>query len=203
MYPVSPNSRVVRFGWSAALRLASAGVQLWGGYAGREMALVVKAGEELTDALTFGAVAVEAGTARQGLTRRARRIALYCAAGAASLATAGTLYEIWHDGFAWLRPLGGFSLKDHEVVAATIALGLSLIVFIINMRGRTSRKTSDRFAFRDSVRDFVIPASVVLLAALRAPHLAEYLFELGGVAYGWYNVAQLFAGWRIGQRPAK
>ncbi|GAC1370321.1 MAG: hypothetical protein NVSMB39_3080 [Candidatus Saccharimonadales bacterium] len=191
------NQRVVRFGLSGLLRLLSAGAQSWGGLAGGQTALIVEAGEEFTDALTFGAVAVEAQTERRGLTRRARRAAVFFAVGAAAIATTATLWEIAHEAGEWLAPLDSLSLADHDVVAAGIALILSAGVFALNFKPRNSGKVSDKFAWRDSLRDFVIPGSVLALAALRAPHIAEFLLETGSLIYCWYNVTQLMKGWNF------
>ena len=197
MLPSDDTSRRVRrFGLSSVLRIASAGLQLWGGVSGHEYALIVEAGEELSDGLTFAAVAEEARTDRRGLSRKARHIAMFFAIGAAILASFGTIVEIVADGAAWLTPLDGIHLGAHQAMAAFGALGLSSIVFVLNRTGRKSSRVSDRFAYRDSLRDFMIPGAVLVLAAMRAPHAAEYLLETGGVIYGWYNAVQLYRGWR-------
>lgn len=191
----SANPRAVRFGMSGMLRLASAGVQLWGGVVGGQPALIIEAGEEFTDGLTFGAVAVEAQTEQRTYVRRARRAAVFFALGAALIATAATAWEILHEADEWLVPLAGLSWGDHGLVAAAVALILSAGVFALNFRSRKSGRVSDAFAWRDSVRDFVIPGSILVLASLRAPHIAEFALEAGGLIYGWYNVSQLMKGW--------
>lgn len=189
--------RVVRFGASGLLRLASAGVQFWGGLVSGQTALIIEAGEEFTDGLTFGAVAVEAQTERRTYVRRARQAAVYFALGAALIATAATSWEILHEADEWLEPLGGLSFGDHGLLAAMIALTLSAGVFALNFRARKSGRVSDGFAWRDSLRDFIIPGSILALAALRAPHIAEFALEAGGLIYGWYNVSQLMKGWKF------
>jgi hypothetical protein len=191
------TGRVARFGSSAVLRFGSAAVQLWGGIVSGQSALIIEAGEEFSDALTFGAVAVEAKTERKIYVRRARRAAMFFALGAALIASAATAIEILHEAGEWLEPMGGFSFGDRGVLAASIALALSAGVFIINFSSRKSGLVSDKFAYRDSLRDFVIPGSILILAAGQAPHILEFTLEAGGLVYGWYNVAQLMKGWNL------
>jgi len=195
-HPDLPAARVRKFALSSVLRFVSAMVQFWGGYGGHASALIVEGAEEFTDSLTFAAVAVEVRTEKKGISRKARRAAIFLAIGAAGLATFEAISEIIGDGGTWLQQLEGLNLSDPKDIAAIIALSLSTVVFVLNQRGRTSHQVSDRFAYRDSIRDFVIPGMVLALAVFKAPHLAEYAFEVGGVVYGWYNVTQLYKGWR-------
>jgi hypothetical protein len=191
------NPRAVRFGLSGLLRLGSSAVQFWGGLISGQTALIIEAGEEFTDGLTFGAVAVEAQTDHHVYVRRARRAAVYFALGAAVIATIATVWEIGHEADEWLEPLSGLTWGDSGLVAAGIALTLSAGVFLLNFRSRNTGRVSDKFAWRDSLRDFIIPGGILILAALRAPHIAEFLFEAGGLVYGWYNAAQLMKGWDL------
>lgn len=191
-----PEVRTRRFAASSVLRFASAGIQVWGGYTGGESALIVEGAEEFTDGMTFAAAAVEASSGRQGLTQKARNLALGFAFTATTIATGVTVSEVSKDVGSLMTPLEGIDLQSNEYKAALGALALNTIVFALNRHGYKSDKASDRFAFRDAVRDSFIPAAVLGLGATKAPLLAQYAFEAGGVAYGWYNAVQLFKGWR-------
>jgi len=115
---------------------------------------------------------------------------------AASISTYDVAHEVVSDKFSLTQSVEGINFANNDIKAATAALALNSIVLFINRKGRQSKKTSDKYAWRDSLRDFVIPGSVMGLAAIQAPHWAEYLFEMGGVSYGWYNTKQLYNGWR-------
>jgi len=190
------NVRSNRFAASAVLRIASAGLQLWGGYSGGESALIVEAGEEFTDGITFGAASVEARTEKKGLTQKARNLAIGFAMGAATIATGVTGAELLAERNAAFKPLEGIDFHSNEYKAAVGALALNSVVFFLNRNGNKSDKVSDKFAYKDSLRDAVIPAAVLGLAAVKAPQYIKSMFEIGGVSYGWYNTVQLYKGWR-------
>jgi hypothetical protein len=192
----SPEERASRFNKSAVLRAGSAAIQAWGGLTGSQPALIIEAAEEMTDAMTFGAAAIEAKSDRKGLVAKARRWAIGFAVSASTIASGEFLSEVATDKFSFTKPTEGLNFAHNDIKAAASAIALNGIVLFINRKGKDSKKTSDKFAFRDSVRDFVIPASVLGIAAVQAPHWAEYMFELGGVSYGWYNTKQLYNGWR-------
>ena len=192
----TPEQRFSKFTKSAVLRAGSASLQLFGGLSGNQPALIVEAAEEFTDALTFGAAAIEVRSDKKGVIGKARRMAISFAIGASTLATYETANEIVNDKFKLTAPTEGINFSHNDIKAATGAIALNAIVLYINRGGRESKKTSDKFAFRDSLRDFVIPSSVLGLAAISAPHWAEYIFEIGGVSYGWYNTKQLNNGWK-------
>jgi len=82
-------------------------------------------------------------------------------------------------------------------------VALNGLVLFINRKGKASKKTSDKYAYRDSLRDFVIPGSILGIAAIKAPHIAEYMFEAGGISYGWYNTKQLYNGWKPSKKDPK
>lgn len=192
----SPEERASRFNKSAILRAGSAAIQAWGGITGNQPALVIEAAEEMTDAMTFGAAAIEAKSDRKGVVAKARKWAITFAVGASTIASGEFLNEVASDKFSFTKPTEGLNFAHNDIKAAASAIALNGIVLYINRKGKDSKKTSDKFAFRDSVRDFVIPATVLGIAAVQAPHWAEYMFELGGVSYGWYNTKQLYNGWR-------
>jgi len=192
----TPKERSSKFAKSSGLRALSAGIQVWGGVTGNQPALIVEAAEEFTDSMTFGAAAIEASSERKGVIAKARRAAIAFAIGAAAISTYDTASEIVNDKFTLTQSIEGINFAHNDIKAATAAIALNSIVLFINRKGRESKKTSDKFGFRDSVRDFVIPTSVLGLAAIKAPHWAEYMFEIGGVSYGWYNTKQLYNGWR-------
>jgi len=192
----TPQERFSKFTKSAGLRAVSGVIQLAGGITGNQPALIVEAAEEMTDAMTFGAAAIEVKSEKKGVIAKARKAAIGFAVGAALLSTSDTASEIVSDKFSLLKPTEGLNFAHNDIKAASAAIALNALVLFINRKGRESKKTSDRFAFRDSVRDFVIPASVISLAATKAPHIAEYAFEVGGVGYGWYNTKQLYNGWK-------
>jgi len=192
----TPKERSSKFAKSSALRAISAGIQVWGGITGNQPALLVEAAEEFTDSMTFGAAAIEASSDRKGVIAKARRAAIGFAIGAAAISTYDTASEIVSDKFSLTQSIEGINFAQNDIKAATAAIALNSIVLFINRKGRESKKTSDKYGFRDSVRDFVIPTSVLGLAAIGAPHWAEYMFEIGGVSYGWYNTNQLYNGWK-------
>lgn len=192
----SPEERANRFNRSAILRAGSAALQAWGGITGNQPALIIEAAEEMTDAMTFGAAAIEANSDRKGVVAKARKWAITFAVSASTIASGEFAREIVSDKFSFTKPTDGFDFAHNDIKAAAGAIALNGIVLFINRKGKNSKKTSDKFAFRDSVRDFVIPTSVLGIAAVQAPHWAEYMFELGGVSYGWYNTKQLYNGWR-------
>jgi len=192
----TPHQRATKFALSGGLRMLSAGIQVWGGATGNQPALFIEAAEESTDAVTFGAAAVEAVSERRGIVAKARRAAIGFAVLAASISTYDVAHEVVSDKFSLTQSVEGINFANNDIKAATAALALNSIVLFINRKGRQSKKTSDKYAWRDSLRDFVIPGSVMGLAAIQAPHWAEYLFEMGGVSYGWYNTKQLYNGWR-------
>jgi len=192
----SPEERANRFNKSAILRAGSAALQAWGGITGNQPALIIEAAEEMTDAMTFGAAAIEANSDRKGVVAKARKWAITFAVSASTIASGEFAREIVYDKFSFTKPTDGFDFAHNDIKAAAGAIALNGIVLFINRKGKNSKKTSDKFAFRDSVRDFVIPTSVLGIAAVQAPHWAEYMFELGGVSYGWYNTKQLYNGWR-------
>jgi hypothetical protein len=192
----TPEERTAKFAKSSGLRALSAGIQLWGGVTGNQPALIVEAAEEFTDSMTFGAAAIEASSDKKGVIAKARRAAIAFAIGAAAISTYDTASELVNDKFTLTQSIEGINFAHNDIKAATAAIALNSIVLFINRKGRESKKTSDKFGFRDSVRDFVIPTSVLGLAALKAPHWAEYMFEIGGVSYGWYNTKQLYNGWK-------
>ena len=192
----SPEERANRFNKSAILRAGSAALQAWGGITGNQPALIIEAAEEMTDAMTFGAAAIEANSDRKGVVAKARKWAITFAVSASTIASGEFAREIVSDKFSFTKPTDGFDFAHNDIKAAAGAIALNGIVLFINRKGKNSKKTSDKFAFRDSVRDFVIPTSVLGIAAVQAPHWAEYMFELGGVSYGWYNTKQLYNGWR-------
>ncbi len=192
----TPKERSVKFAKSSGLRALSAGIQVWGGVTGNQPALIVEAAEEFTDSMTFGAAAIEASSDKKGVIAKARRAAIAFAIGAAAISTYDTASELVNDKFTLTQSIEGINFAHNDIKAATAAIALNSIVLFINRKGRESKKTSDKFGFRDSVRDFVIPTSVLGLAAVKAPHWAEYMFEIGGVSYGWYNTKQLYNGWK-------
>jgi hypothetical protein len=192
----TPKERSSKFAKSSALRVISAGIQVWGGITGNQPALLVEAAEEFNDSMTFGAAAIEASSDRKGVIAKARRAAIGFAIGAAAISTYDTASEIVSDKFSLTQSIEGINFAQNDIKAATAAIALNSIVLFINRKGRESKKTSDKYGFRDSVRDFVIPTSVLGLAAIGAPHWAEYMFEIGGVSYGWYNTKQLYNGWK-------
>ncbi|HUC78663.1 MAG TPA: hypothetical protein VMQ58_00270 [Candidatus Saccharimonadales bacterium] len=192
----SPRQRFTKFGISGTLRLVSAGVQAWGGATGNQPALFIEAAEEATDALTFGAAALESISEKKGVIGKARRMAIGFAVTAATISTYDVINEMTSDKFSLNQSIENINFANNDIKAATAALALNSIVLFINRRGRESKKTSDKYAWRDSLRDFVIPGSVLGLAAIEAPHWAEYIFEMGGVTYGWYNTKQLYNGWK-------
>ncbi len=196
----SPDQRLKRFTASSILRFSSAIIQLWGGYTGNQSALIIEGAEELTDSFTFAAAAIEIKTNKKGITQKARNTAISFAVSAALLASYETITEIMQNKSSLLSPLEGINLSSSQYEAAIGALAINSVVFFLNRKGHKSSKVSDRFAFRDSVRDSFIPGAVLGLSAINAPHIAEYAFEIGGVSYGWYNAVQLYKGWR-NKRP--
>ncbi len=197
------KERSIKFTKSGVLRALSAGVELWGGVTGNQPALIIEAAEEFTDAMTFGAAAIEASSEKRGVIGKARRTAITFAVGAAAISTYDTASEIVNDKFSLNQSINSLDFARNDVKAATAAIAINSIVLFINRKGRESKKTSDKFGFRDSLRDFVIPTSVLGLAAIQAPHWAEYMFEIGGVSYGWYNAQQLYKGWRSNKKKIK
>ena len=193
---LSQEERVSRFTKSSILRAGSAALQAWGGITGNQPALIIEAAEEMTDAMTFGAAAIEANSDRKGVVAKARKWAITFAVSASTIASGEFAREIVSDKFSFTKPSDGFDFAHNDIKAAAGAIALNGIVLFMNRKGRDSKKTSDKFAFRDSLRDFVIPSSVLGIAAVQAPHWAEYMFELGGVSYGWYNTKQLYNGWK-------
>jgi Co/Zn/Cd efflux system component len=192
----TPEERANKFIKSGILRGGSAIIQAVGGIAGNQPALVVEAAEEMTDAMTFGAAAIEARSDKKGVVAKARRMAISFAIGASSIASFEFGSELVGDKFSLNKPTEGLNFEHIDIKAATAAIALNSVVLFINRKGKDSKKTSDKFAYRDSLRDFVIPASVLGIAAVQAPHWAEYIFEAGGVSYGWYNTKQLYNGWK-------
>lgn len=195
-YQDDPIARSNRFSESAVLRTGSAVIQAVGGIIGNQPLLVIEAGEELSDAATFGAAAIEARTDKKGLVAKARKWAITFAILASSTATVELGSELASDNFSFTKATEGLNFEHADIKAASAAIALNALVLLINRRGRKSKKTSDKFAFRDSIRDFIIPSSVLGIAALKAPHWAEYSLETSGIAYGWYNTKQLYNGWK-------
>ncbi len=195
----SPEARSKRFAFSSLLRLGSAGIQLAGGILGNQPALIVEATEETVDSLTFGAAAIEARSTKRGLTQRVRNFAIGFAVAGSALSTFDAGSEMVSDKFSFFKTMEGLNLSRPDIRAAVGAVVINAAVFAINRKGLSSGKNSDKFAFRDSVRDFVIPGAVLGLSFMKADHLFEYAFETGGVAYGWYNATQLWKGWRRGR----
>jgi hypothetical protein len=198
----TPEERTRRFAISGGLRVASALLQTWGGVTGGEGALVVEAAEEFADAGAFVGAAVEAKTEQKGISQRWRNRTVAFAGAAATIATLEAGHEIVSEMADWSERLGGLNVGSHVHQAALGALALNSVVFGINRKGNKSPKASDRFAFRDGLRDFVIPGGVLAIAAVKAPHLAEFVLEGGGVAYGWNNVRKLWKDWR-GEKNVK
>lgn len=192
----TPEERSEKFFRSGVLRGTSAVVQAIGGIAGNQPALVVEAAEEATDALTFGAAAIEAKSDRKGLIAKARRMAITFAIGASTIATYELGSELYSDNLSFTKHTEGLNLNHIDIRAAIGAIAINSAVLFMNRKGKQSKHTSDKFAYRDSLRDFVIPASVLTLSAVKAPHWAEYMFEAGGISYGWYNTKQLYNGWK-------
>jgi hypothetical protein len=192
----TPNERATKFIKSGLLRSGSALIQAVGGIAGGNPALVVEAAEEMTDAMTFGAAAIEVRSNKKGVVAKARRMAISFAIGASSIASFEFGSELVGDKFSLNKPTEGLNFAHSDIKAASVAIALNAVVLFINRKGKDSKKTSDKFAYRDSLRDFVIPASVLGIAVVQAPHWAEYIFEAGGVSYGWYNTKQLYNGWK-------
>ena len=192
----SPEARSNRFALSSLLRLGSAGIQLAGGIIGNQPALIVEATEETVDSLTFGAAAIEARSTRRGLTSRVRNFAITFAIAGSGLSTFDAVSEMRADKFSFFKTMEGFNISHPDIRAAVGAVAINSVVFAINRKGLNSGKNSDKFAFRDSLRDFVIPGAVLGLSFMKADHLFEYAFETGGVTYGWYNAISLWKGWR-------
>ncbi len=192
----SPEARSKRFALSSLLRLGSAGIQLAGGIIGNQPALIVEATEETVDSLTFGAAAIEARTTKKGLTSRVRNFAITFAVAGSALSTYDAASEMVADRFSFFKSIEGFNISHTDIRAAIGAVAINSVVFAINRKGLNSGKNSDKFAYRDSLRDFVIPSAVLGLSFMKADHLFEYAFEAGGVTYGWYNAIQLWKGWR-------
>jgi len=193
---LSQEQRVKRFSTSAVLRVASAAIEAWGAISSNQPALLIESAEEITDAMTFGAAAVEAGSNKKGLVSKARKWAIGFAITASTLATGDFVSEMVSDKFTFLKPSEGLDFSHNDIKAAASAVALNGLVLFINRKGKESNKTSDKYAYRDSLRDFVIPISILGIAALKAPHLVEYGFEAGGISYGWYNTKQLYNGWK-------
>ena len=191
----TPEKRFKRFSVSGVLRIGSAVVQAWGGTAGAEDALIVEAAEEFTDGVAFAGLAIESKTQRHGMVHRIRKYTVLAAAVAAGVATYGTTNEIMQEIGLWNTPIEGLDLTNPKNQAALAALALNAAVLFINRHGIKSEKPSDQFAFRDSIRDFILPGAVVGLSAAQAPHLGEFALEGGSAIYAWYNVAQLARGW--------
>ncbi len=185
-----------RLAASAILNIASAGLQLWGGYSGVESVLIVEAAEEFTDGMAFAAAAVEVRTEKKQLSQKARNLAIGFAMGAATIATGITATELVAERGSMLQPLEGIDLNNNAYKAAVGALAINSVVFFLNRNGNKSDKTIDRFAFKDSLKDAAIPATVLGLAAVKAPQYIKSIFEIGAVSYGWYNTVQLYKGWR-------
>ena len=190
------QARSTRFRLSAGLRLASSMLQGWGGVTSHQGPLIVEAGEELGDSMFFGAAAVESSYRSKALRQRARKYAKIATITAATFSTLDTSLEIYQDHGALLETMKGINLYSHQYEAALGALAINAVVYWVNRKGRKSVNPSDQFAWRDSIKDSVIPGVVLSLGALQAPHIAEYGFELSGVAYGWYIVKKLFTGWK-------
>jgi len=186
------SERVKRFGLSGALRMGSAVLQAWGGVTGHEGALIIEAAEEASDAAAFAAASIEAGSKKEGVAKKARSLMVGLATAASGFATYEVASEVIPEVGEWRERLSGIDLTQHQYQAAAGAVALNAVVFGLNRRMH-GKKGADGFAFRDSVRDFVIPASVLGLAAMRAPHVAEFAFEGGGLTYGWYNVKKLWS----------
>lgn len=191
-----PQQRANRFSKSAVLRIGSSVLQAWGAISGNQPALLIEAAEEMTDAMTFGAAAIEANSDRKGVVAKARKWAIGFAVTASTIASGELINDVVTDKFSFTKASEGLDFSHNDIKAAAGAIALNGIVLLVNRKGRQSKKTSDRFAFRDSIRDFVIPSSVLGIAAVQAPHWAEYMFELGGISYGWYNTKQLYNGWK-------
>lgn len=192
----SPEQRYNRFIASSVLRIGSSAIQAWGGVSGGSKALLVESAEELTDSAAFAGAAIEAKTKEHGLTLRARTATIGFAVAAACISTVGSISEIISEMDEFLDPLEGIDLSNPKHQAAITALAINSVVMWINRRGIESDKPSDRFAFMDSVRDFAIPGSIVVLAAVNAPHFGEFALEAGSAVYAWYNSINLWRGWR-------
>ena len=191
------EARANRFKISSGLRVVSAGIQAWGGISSNQSPLVVEAAEELGDSLFFAAGSIEAGSKDKKLTQRARKYAKIFAGSAAVFSTIDTSLDIYNDHGTFLESMKGINLYSHQYEAAIGALAINSVVYFVNRKGRRSNNVSDKFAWRDSIKDSVIPAAVMILGVTKAPHFAEYGFELFGVGYGWYNVKKLFSGWKL------
>lgn len=192
----SPEQRSNRFIASSILRIGSSAIQAWGGVSGSSKALLVESTEELTDAAAFAGAAIEAKTQERGLALKARTATIGFAVAAACISTVGSVSEIISERDEFLDPMEGIDLSNPKHQAAITALAINSIVMWINRRGLESDKPSDRFAFMDSVRDFAIPGSIVILAGAHAPHFGEFALEAGSAVYAWYNSIQLWRGWQ-------
>ena len=196
------SERVKRFGLSGALRMGSAVLQAWGGVTGHEGALIIEAAEEASDAAAFAAASIEAGSKKVGVAKKARSLMVGLATAASGFATYEVASEVIPEVSQWKERLNGVDLTQHQFQAAAGAVVLNSMVFGLNRRMH-GKKGADGFAFRDSLRDFAIPVSVLGLAAVRAPHIAEFAFEGGGLAYGWLNVQKLWSDSRQNFKPTK
>lgn len=192
----SLDQRKRKFENSAILRGVSSAIQLWGGIASNQSALIIEAAEEAGDCGFFWAASIEAKEKKIEVIQKARKIAKTCALGAVIFSTLDTSGDVIKDRNVFLQASEGLKYSP-QYEAALGALAINSVVYLLNRKGRKSDNASDKFAWRDALKDSVIPAMVLSLAAVKAPHLAGDCFELSGVVYGWYNVKKLFRGWKI------
>lgn len=190
------RARVIRYVVSAFCRLFSGALEEWGGITSNLSPLVIEGVEEINDGLFFAASSIEAGSKNKKYTQRARKYAKVFAGTAAVFSTIDTSLDIYNDHGTLFESMKGINLYSHQYEAAIGALAINSVVYFVNRKGRKSSNASDKFAWRDSIKDSVIPAAVMVLGATKAPHLAEYGFEFFGVGYGWYNVKKLFSSWK-------
>ena len=190
------QQRHARFKASAVLRAAGGAAQTVVGILAHAPAMTVEGVEELNDAGVFASSALElsrTGKARQTI----RNVALGFAGAASTFATIEVGYE-WateaDESFYRVEALDLMNNTEHKV--ALLAVALSTGVFWLNRNGHKSSFASDRFAFRDSLKDFVIPGGLLVIFGVRAPHIAEFGLETWGVAYGWNNTRNLWKDWR-------
>jgi len=188
---------------SSALRFGSSVIQLTAGFTSGNYGLVIEGSEELTDGVSYGAAAFETRSEFENkgkIVRKARGRMVGAAAAASMISTVGVGYDIIADQGTWMKPIENLDFSHNDIKAASLAVALSGIVYYLNRHSRKSNKPADRFIFRDSVRDFIIPSAILTTSAISTyaihiPHIIEYALEGGSAGYGWWNTNELSKAW--------
>ena len=190
---------------SSALRFGSSVIQLAAGFTSGNYGLVIEGSEELTDGVSYGAAAFETRSEfekkdKGKVVKKARGRMVGAAAVASTISSVGVGYDIIADQGTWMKPIENLDFAHNDIKAASLAVALSGVVYYLNRHSRKSAKPADRFIFRDSVRDFIIPSAILTASAISTyvvhiPHIIEYALEGGSAGYGWWNTNELSKEW--------